>query len=435
MERAEGVRFMLLDTCHAANAFNPRLEKDAADARIVVFSATAANNTALELAELGHGVFTYSILAGLRGEAKTSQDGVTLFGLADYISRQIVELTGARQKPYYYVSGIDNMLIARAVSGRRVALLRRSLLWLGACVPALAAPPACPPGDDNFPAFYSDPALFENAMDKVAAMEPSNERLTGIIVPHHLLADRLVALGFKAASGFRYKRIVILSPDHFRKAEKPFATTTRGFDDVFGPVRTDAQAAARLLDGQATSSRSPACSTRTTACAPCCPSSTTTSRRRRSCPSPSRSRSDRADWDRMGDALATIVDADTLVVESTDFSHYLPQHVARGFDQQTLNVLAAGSLDAIAALRQPAHADSVGALYIQTQAAADSCSAQRRSSSPTRIRRSIRPTMSPRRPAIWSALFGRFGAGVQQPRLGGRAHHTTWPATPISAAP
>ena len=60
VERAEGVRFMLLDTCHAANAFNPRLEKDAADARIIVFSATAANSTAAELPELGHGVFTYS---------------------------------------------------------------------------------------------------------------------------------------------------------------------------------------------------------------------------------------------------------------------------------------------------------------------------------------------------------------------------------------
>ncbi|WP_245446372.1 caspase family protein [Mesorhizobium kowhaii] len=53
VERAKGMRFMLLDTCHAANAFNPRLEKDAQDARIVVFSATAANNTAAELPELG----------------------------------------------------------------------------------------------------------------------------------------------------------------------------------------------------------------------------------------------------------------------------------------------------------------------------------------------------------------------------------------------
>jgi uncharacterized caspase-like protein/WD40 repeat protein len=112
LERSAGVRFLLMDTCHAANAFNPRIEKDAADARIIVFSATAANNTALEMNDLGHGVFTYSVLAGLNGEAKTSKDGVTLFGLADYISRQIVTLTGAKQKPYYYAGGVDNMLVA-----------------------------------------------------------------------------------------------------------------------------------------------------------------------------------------------------------------------------------------------------------------------------------------------------------------------------------
>ncbi|MBX3567977.1 MAG: caspase family protein [Rhizobiaceae bacterium] len=112
LERTEGVRLLLMDTCYAANAFNPRIEKDAADARIVVFSATAANNTALEMADLGHGVFTYSLLAGMNGAAKTSKDGVTLFGLADYISREIVELSGSRQKPFYYVAGVDNMLVA-----------------------------------------------------------------------------------------------------------------------------------------------------------------------------------------------------------------------------------------------------------------------------------------------------------------------------------
>lgn len=112
VERAKGMRFMLLDTCHAANAFNPRLEKDAQDARIVVFSATAANNTAAELPELGHGVFTYSILEGLRGKARTSDGGVTLFGLADYISREVVRLTSSRQKPFYYVGGVENIVLA-----------------------------------------------------------------------------------------------------------------------------------------------------------------------------------------------------------------------------------------------------------------------------------------------------------------------------------
>lgn len=112
VERAKGMRFMLLDTCHAANAFNPRLEKDAQDARIVVFSATAANNTAAELPELGHGVFTYSILEGLSGKARTADGDVTLFGLADYVSHEVVRLTAARQKPFYYVGGVENITLA-----------------------------------------------------------------------------------------------------------------------------------------------------------------------------------------------------------------------------------------------------------------------------------------------------------------------------------
>lgn len=113
VDRAKGIRLMLLDTCHAANAFNPRLEKDAADARVIVFSATAANNTAAELPELGHGVFTYSILEGLKGKANTGGDGVRLLGLADYIYREVVRLTGDRQKPFYYISNMENILLAQ----------------------------------------------------------------------------------------------------------------------------------------------------------------------------------------------------------------------------------------------------------------------------------------------------------------------------------
>lgn len=113
VEEAEGTRLMLLDTCHAANAFNPALEKAAADARIVVFSATAANNTAQERSELGHGVFTFAVMNGLRGEANTSGDGVRLLGLADYIYREIVRLTANQQKPFYYISNMENILLAQ----------------------------------------------------------------------------------------------------------------------------------------------------------------------------------------------------------------------------------------------------------------------------------------------------------------------------------
>jgi uncharacterized caspase-like protein len=113
IEKAEGIRFLLLDTCHAANAFNPRLEKAAADARIIVFSATAANSTAAELPELGHGVFTYSLIEGWKGGANTSGDGVRLLGLADFIYRGVTEITAEKQKPFYYISGMENILLAR----------------------------------------------------------------------------------------------------------------------------------------------------------------------------------------------------------------------------------------------------------------------------------------------------------------------------------
>ncbi|TGP66597.1 hypothetical protein EN870_34160, partial [bacterium M00.F.Ca.ET.227.01.1.1] len=74
--------------------------------------ATAANNTAAELPELGHGVFTYSILEGLRGKVRTPDGGVTLFGLADFISHEVVRLTASKQKPFYYVGGVENIVLA-----------------------------------------------------------------------------------------------------------------------------------------------------------------------------------------------------------------------------------------------------------------------------------------------------------------------------------
>lgn len=112
MDRAAGRKIMVLDTCYAENAYNPRLEKDAADSRIVVLSATAANNTAAELSQLGHGVFTYVLLQGLRGEAATDTSGVRLFGLADYVSREVTRLTSDRQVPFYHVGSSSNFLMA-----------------------------------------------------------------------------------------------------------------------------------------------------------------------------------------------------------------------------------------------------------------------------------------------------------------------------------
>lgn len=112
LERAKGLRVLMLDTCHAANAFNPGLEKESADSELVVYSATAANSTAAEVADLKHGVFTYAVIQGLRGKANLFGDGVYLLGLGEYVSHEVTRLTNQKQTPFFRLNNIANALIA-----------------------------------------------------------------------------------------------------------------------------------------------------------------------------------------------------------------------------------------------------------------------------------------------------------------------------------
>ena len=75
--------------------------------------------------------------------------------------------------------------------------------------------------------------------------------------------------------------------------------------------------------------------------------------------------STREQWEQLITALDPIITRDTLILQSTDYSHYLTHHEAIRHDQQVLNVIASGDMDAVAKLLQPAHLDSRGAQYIQ----------------------------------------------------------------------
>lgn len=85
---------MLVDTCHSGNAFNARLIKDAADASIAVYAATDAETLAQERPKLGHGVFTYAVIEGLKGGADVSKDNVVQAEeLSAYVSNLVRKLT------------------------------------------------------------------------------------------------------------------------------------------------------------------------------------------------------------------------------------------------------------------------------------------------------------------------------------------------------
>lgn len=113
IDQAQGRRIMVVDTCKAGNAYNPRLIKDADDAFVTVLAATDAETLAQERPALGHGVFTYSILQGLDGKADVEPDRqIKLRELADFVTANVKKLTDGKQEPTARLPRKENFVIS-----------------------------------------------------------------------------------------------------------------------------------------------------------------------------------------------------------------------------------------------------------------------------------------------------------------------------------
>lgn len=83
-----------------ANLSDAFLERITSGKGRVILSASGANEVSEENETLGHGIFTYYLLEGLRGEADADGDGlVTVDEAYGYVSRHVPEATGQEQHP------------------------------------------------------------------------------------------------------------------------------------------------------------------------------------------------------------------------------------------------------------------------------------------------------------------------------------------------
>ena len=213
-----------------------------------------------------------------------------------------------------------------------------------------------------FPPFYPEAQPFLSAMRQTKSA-PLAHRITGLTVPHHLLAADLIASAFALASGQNYRRIIILSPDHFGRSSTPFAVSIRNFQTVMGEVGIDDDAVARLRENPLVSASN--LFSHEHGVRALLPFVAHYFPRARIVAVAIRRDSRPAQWDSLAQTLVPLLTADTLLLQSTDFSHYLPWPQARQFDQETLRVLSAGDPGGVAGLTQPQHLDSRGAQYLQ----------------------------------------------------------------------
>jgi len=86
-------------------------------AGIHVMASAGSEQFATEFAELGHGLFTYTLITALQGAADGApKDGkVTIYELKSYLDDQVPELTrklkGKPQYPYTFSRGHDFPLV------------------------------------------------------------------------------------------------------------------------------------------------------------------------------------------------------------------------------------------------------------------------------------------------------------------------------------
>lgn len=264
----------------------------------------------------------------------------------------------SRQAPMQYLERANRCGIAFAATSKWLLVINLVIFSIG-ILPSANAEQA-----GTIPAMYGDRQPFLTAIDKERASQRSALKITGISVPHHMLAADLIARGFWAASGNTYDRIIVLSPDHFGKSRRPFATTHADFDTPFGVALNDLEATAKLSSSDQLFEDSDLFRNEH-GIAAILPFAKYFFPNAKIVPIVVSYRSDRLDWDAAFEAMRGLITDRTLVVQSTDYSHYLPLATAIQRDQETLNVIAAGDTDALNGLVQPKHMDSKGSQYIQ----------------------------------------------------------------------
>lgn len=211
---------------------------------------------------------------------------------------------------------------------------------------------------------FEDKSLFLSPI-KQTQSHSSGGLVTGITVPHHLLARDLIVKGFDYASNNKYDLVLLLSPDHFDLGDSDVSTTTRDFSTVFGNIQTNVEAVKSIeklsfVHEQSFFYREHGIEAELPFVKYYFPDS-------KILILTLKETTPKKELDQIVDELKKILTTNSLIVQSTDFSHYLTPENADIHDQQTIKTLEENNPDQLFTLNQPSNLDSIAAQYIQSR--------------------------------------------------------------------
>jgi hypothetical protein len=108
-----GNLLIFIDACQSGGVDNDRLVRVLQETNAFVFASSRGNELSQERADLGHGVFTYSVMEGIKGAVTAQAQGnVTVLGLEVFVTQDVSKITGGAQNPKGYSLGFFDFPMA-----------------------------------------------------------------------------------------------------------------------------------------------------------------------------------------------------------------------------------------------------------------------------------------------------------------------------------
>jgi AmmeMemoRadiSam system protein B len=187
-------------------------------------------------------------------------------------------------------------------------------------------------------------------------------KIRAVIVPHHLTATRSIAAGIRMLQHQSFKKILLISPDHFAKCPTLLCTTNSLYHTQFGTVKAVPSVVEQLATHAITTIQPDIFVEEHGIYAvlpyiahyfpgiPVTPIALSQNPWRTSSGA-------------LLEAIQEAVDPDTLLIVSSDFSHYLSLGKANVMDEETAEALFSKNLEGIAHLKNPSHSDCPNCLW------------------------------------------------------------------------
>lgn len=222
-----------------------------------------------------------------------------------------------------------------------------------------------PHATHSYPNTYDSPQqFFEGIYAADKNLEPPKDYPIGaVIVPHHLAASESIASGIKMLANQKFKKILLLSPDHFHHCPTLLCTVEANYQTVYGKVEPASDIVGKLKSSPLVTV-DPRLFEKEHGIFAVLPFI------KHYYPSVEvvpLAISQKIEWRSSGDEIVALLDSaiddQTMLIVSSDFSHYLSLPDAELKDEQTAEALFSKDFDGIGRLDNSDNSDCPNCLW------------------------------------------------------------------------